>query len=84
MNKLIFNARLFNTGRRIKSISGRFGLFIFRTYKDGKIAAYYKPRKIDSISDRSRTNFGSLSNQLREIADNLALTIVSINYCELA
>ena len=82
MAKIIFNAQLANTRRRIKSISGRLGDFIFRTYQDGKITAYYKPQplKNEPISSQCRANFDAISKQLREMADQLALTITSINY----
>lgn len=77
---ITFNAQLSNTQRRIRSISGKLGLFVFRTYKDGSISAYYKQPKHGPLSDQSRVNFGSLSDQLREIATELALSILSINY----
>ena len=80
--KIIFNAQLYNTGRRIKAISGRVGNFIFRTYKDGKMNVFYSP-KYKPLSSRYRVNFESLSNQLREITDDLALVIIAINYQEL-
>jgi len=79
MAKTIFNARLIDTGHRIASISGRLGPFIFRTLPDGRITAYYKP-KHGASSTRYRSNYESLSVQLQEIADQLGLTVTSINY----
>ena len=86
MSKIIFNAQLLNTRRRIKSLSGRLGDFIFRTYQDGRITAYYKPRppkrKNEAPSSQYRADFDAISKQLREITDQLALNILSINYLE--
>ena len=81
-NRIIFNAQMANTHRRIKSISGRLGDFIFRTYHDGHITAYYKPKpqKNETPSSQCRANFDAISSQLREITDQLALSILSINY----
>ena len=79
MQQLIFNAQLSNSKKFIRSISGRLGPFIFRTYADGKlIKAYYKPRR--SSTGSQRDNIESLSGLLRRIADELQLTVVSINY----
>ncbi len=75
-----FNARFYNTQKRIRAISGRLGLFIFRTSKSGQISCYYKPRKHDPLPNHSRTVFESLSNQLRDIALDLGLYITSVNY----
>ena len=77
MQKIIFNARLHNTKQRILALSGRFGPFIFRTYKNGLITAFYKPKN-GSLSGDYRSIYESLSNQLREIATDLALQITSI------
>ena len=80
--EIIFNARLQNTGHRIKSLSGRLGPFIFRTYQDGLITAFYKPKntaKNESLSVHSRSVYESLSSQLREMASMLSLKIISIN-----
>lgn len=79
MTQVTFNAQLTNTGHRIKSLSGRLGPFIFRTYKDGKMTAFYKPKK-GASSVQCASNFEALSCQLREMTSDLGLTIVSINY----
>ena len=78
MSHIIFNAQFYNPKRRIKAISGRLGDFIFRTYPNGKITAYYKPKN-EPLSSQPRAVIESLSNQLRETADELGLTITSIN-----
>ena len=78
---LQFSARFYNPGHRLKSISGRFGPFIFRTHTSGLITAFYKPKKstnVESLSVHSRSVFESLSVQLREISDMLGLKITSI------
>ena len=78
---LQFSARFYNPGHRLKSISGRFGSFIFRTHTSGLITAFYKPKKstnVESLSVHSRSVFESLSVQLREISDMLGLKITSI------
>ena len=80
MKKIIFNAQLKNSRKRIKSISGRLGEFIFRTYKDGKITAYYKPRKNRFPSGGHRGYYEVLSRLLRDIAAQFDLTITQINY----
>ena len=80
MTKIKFSAQLHNSGKRIKAISGRLGFFIFRTYPDGKITAYYKPPKNKPLSNRYRADYESLSKQLRELADHFGLTIKHINY----
>ena len=80
MQKIIFNAQLANTGHRIQTISGRLGNFIFRTYQDGRITAYFKPRKNESITFQCPSIIESLSSQLREIAEELGLSVVSINF----
>ena len=77
MEKIIFTARLHNTGQRIQSISGRLGPFIFRTHQNGLITAFYKPKN-GSNTYQSRINYVSLSYQLREITDIFALQITSI------
>ena len=82
MDPIIFNARLKNTGRRIKSLSGRLGPFIFRTYQNGLITAFYKPKKAartEANPSHNRADFESLSSQLREIAYMCALQITSID-----
>ena len=81
MSKIIFNAQLRNTYTRIQSISGRLGDFIFRSCKDGKITVFYKPKHLP-LSYQCPTNHEALSNQLREITDELGLIITSINYDE--
>ena len=83
MQTVTFNAQLENTGHRIKALSGRLGPFIFRTYKDGKITAFYKPRitrLAGPSSGQCASNFEALCFQLREITTDLGLSIVSINY----
>ena len=84
MQKIIFNARLTNTGRRIKSISGRVGYLVFRTYRDGRISAYYLPNRRWHLNDTSsshyRENIEALSSHLREIAADLGLFIDSVTF----
>lgn len=80
MPKIIFNAQMANTGHRITSISGRLGNFIFRTYKDGRITAFFQPRKNESITFQCPSILESLSSQLREITHDLGLSIVSFNF----
>ena len=80
MRKIIFNAQLYNSGLRIRSISGKLGNFIFRTYKNGKITAYYKPSHHDSLCGHDAAIIESLSNQLRLLADQLGLSITHINF----
>lgn len=53
----------------ISSLSGRFGDFIFRTFKSGKIFAAYAPKDPRSIS-------GPISVHLREQIEKLNLEIV--------
>lgn len=81
MAKIIFNAQMINSGRRIKAISGRLGDFIFRTLKDGKITAYYSPKSLP-ISKHCATNMLAIFDQLREMTDQLGLHITSYNYDE--
>ena len=52
----------------IRALSGRIGNFIFRT-RNGKISAFYKPKKNRSIAV-------PISVQLREITDPLNLIII--------
>ena len=54
----------------ITKLSGRIGDFVFRTYPNGKIFAFYKPR-------HSRLNPETVSNHFREITDALRLEIIS-------
>ena len=79
MAKIIFNAQLYNSRIRIKALSGRLGPFIFRTYANGLITAYYKPRKNEPLSSHLRANYEALSNQLREMIEPLGLSITSIH-----
>ena len=72
---------MINTGRRIKAISGRLGNFIFRSYKDGKITAYYSPKHVP-LSVQCATNMRAIMDQLREMTDQLGLYITSCNYDE--
>ena len=81
MARIIFNAQMINSGRRIKAISGRLGNFIFRTYKDGKITAYYSPKHLP-ISEHCATNVLAIIDQLREMTDQLGLHITSYNFEE--
>ena len=81
MSKIIFNAQMLNTGRRIKAISGRLGNFIFRSYKNGKITAFYKPKHVP-LSVQCATNMLAIMDQLREMTDQLGLYITSYNYDE--
>ena len=53
----------------IRKLSGRIDEFVFRTYPNGKISAFYKPR-------HSRLNPEALSNRFREIIDALNLEII--------
>ena len=53
----------------ISSLSGRFGDFIFRTFKSGKIFATYAPKDPRYIS-------GPISVHLREQIEKLNLEIV--------
>ena len=53
----------------ITKLSGRIGDFIFRTYPNGKIFAFYKPR-------HSRLNPETVSNHFREITNALRLEII--------
>jgi hypothetical protein len=83
MEKIIFNAQFRNTKRRVRSISGRLGNFIFRTHKDGHISAFYKPKKrefVEPLSRQHRAIIESLSRQLREITDMLAIEQLSFNF----
>ena len=60
-----------------KSISGRLGNFMFRTYQDGKIIAYYKPKKKNTPTmDRDWTDNGPIMAELKSITDSLNLIIV--------
>lgn len=81
MRTIIFNAQMHNSGRRIKTISGRLGNFIFRTYKDGKITAYYKPKHLP-LSSQCASNMLAICGQLREITDQLGLHIIAYTYEE--
>lgn len=72
-----FNAQLKSHNIFAKSLSGRLGPFIFRTYPDGDIRAYYMP-KIDSSTTQSIVDYESLYSQLREIVDTLNLEIIQI------
>ena len=78
MPKIIFHAQLYNPRIRIKSLSGRLGDFIFRTYQNGLITAYYKPRKNEPLSSHLRANYEALSSKLREMITPLGLSISSI------
>ena len=53
----------------ITKISGRIDEFVFRTYPNGKIFAFYKPR-------HSRLNPEGISSRFREITDALRLEII--------
>ena len=81
MTKIIFNACFRNTHKRIHSISGRMGDFIFRTSGEEKISAFYKPKKTlipDPSSDHCRTIIGPMSVHCREMVDYLGLVVVVI------
>ena len=56
----------------ITALRGRFGDFIFRTFKNGKMYATYSPVQ-------GRSNPDPISVQLREIAKSLNLEIVGEN-----
>lgn len=79
-NNIIFNAQLYNSQRRILSISGKLGPFVFRTYRDGKITVYYHPPKNERNSRQYRDDFEALSKQLHDIAEQLDLSVTAINY----
>ena len=53
----------------ITKLSGRIDEFVFRTYPNGKIDAFYKPR-------HSRLNPEGISNRFREITAALRLEII--------
>ena len=62
-----------------QSIRGRIGDFVFKTYKNGKIFAYYMPRRGKRAKpdpDQSRSNPDAISVRFREITDSLNLQIV--------
>ena len=68
-----------NSFKRIKSISGKLGPFIFRTHKNGIITAYYRQHKHPHSTSNPRDIIERLSNELREIADHLGLIITDFN-----
>ena len=80
MEKLIFNAQLTNSKRFIKALSGRVGSFVFRTYPNGLITAYYKPAKNRALTGDCREKYEILSREIREIADQLRLNVSKITY----
>jgi len=60
-----------------RSIRGRIGNFMFRTYRNGKIIAYYKPKKKNTTGmDRDWTENGPIMTELKSITDSLNLKIV--------
>ena len=77
--KLTFHATLANSKKMIKSLSGRLGSFIFRTLKDGRITAYYKPRKGATNKGFSRDQIVVLYRELCKIAYELQLSVTSLN-----
>ena len=65
--------------KSITAISGRIGNFVFRTYKNGKIFAYYQPSRSKHAKHPPidlRSNPDAISVQLREITKPLNLEIV--------
>lgn len=76
-----FNAQLINSKKQILSLSGRLGPFIFRTLQNGLITAYYKPKSSSDkqLSRPHRENIETISRQLREITDQLGLSVKSIS-----
>ena len=70
-----FSAHLKSHNIFAKSLSGRLGPFIFRTYSNGDIRAYYMP---DSSTTQSIPDYESLYTQLREIVGTLNLEIIQI------
>ena len=78
MKKIIFSARLHNTRKRIKSLSGKLGPLVFRTYNDGHIDAYLNPKHAACTGD-CREYIEGLTRLLREVADSFALIITDIN-----
>ena len=84
MKKITFSARLHNPQQRFKTVSGRIGDFILRSYDSGKrILAYYRPRH-EPLSSQPRAVIEALSRQLREMAWELDLFIerVTYNFCK--
>ena len=73
-----FNAQLKSHNIFAKSLSGRLGPFIFRSYTDGDIRAFYMPKN-DSSTTQSIVDYESLYSQLREIVDTLKLEIIKIS-----
>lgn len=74
-----FSARLVSADKQVAAVSGRIGDFIFRTFKNGRIFAFYAPKN-GSKTSRYRANYESISNQLREITASLRLEIVVVNF----
>ena len=61
----------------IVALSGRIGNFMFRTYKDGKMTVYYKPkRKNTTEMDREWTENDSIMDELRGMLMYLRMEIV--------
>ena len=79
MNTVKFTAELICPTRIFSALSGRLGDFIFRTYPNGKIFAFYSPKHRAS-SSRSRENIEAISSRFREIIGDLQLEIVRLNF----
>ena len=63
--------------RIIRGLSGRMGDFMFRTYKDGRIRVYYKPKGENTpIMDQQWTDNGPIMDRLRSILQSLNMEIV--------
>ena len=64
-------------GSTIATLSGRIGNFMFRTYGNGKITVYYKPKRKNTTGmDRDWTENGPIMDELREILRYFHLEIV--------
>ena len=78
-NSIKFTAELICPTHFLSALSGRLGDFIFRTYPNGKICAFYSPKHRAS-SSRSRDNLESISSRFRAIIGDLQLEIVRLNF----
>ena len=72
---LQFSARFYNPGHRLKSISGRFGSFIFRTHTSG-LRLFTSPKN-RPMSSRYRSILGPFSNRYRSNYERSATCSVS-------
>ena len=62
----------------ITALSGRMGDFMFRTYQNGKIIVYYKPknRNNTTVMEREWYENDTVMARLKQITDALNLQIV--------